>query len=222
MRARWAFGGMLAAGLLGTAAPTLAGEQPMLPFEEFVEVSIDRSRLLRFDDSVGRIIEPRIDRLLRSGDILGDRVLLKNQVAVYFPDGFIVSSKAEFHTYRPIDGLMPWNVYYRDQIEPNPRYGRISEFDRLLGGACAEIPYASGRTRQQPGDSFARMRLNRSGVLSLVLDAPGRYDYLTNETSNSLTVTSAVDTYYLGDPRLVAKLVKECQRAGVAIRVGQR
>jgi len=214
---------MLAAALLGVAAPAQAGDQPMLPFEEFVEVSIDRSRLLRFDDSVGRIIEPRIERLLRSGDILGDRVLLKNQVAVYFPNGFIVSSKAEFHTYRPVDGLMPWDVYYRDQIELNPRYGRIGEFDRLLGSSCAEVPYFGGRSpRQQQGESYARMRINRHGVLSLVLDTPGRYDYLTHEPSNSLTVTSAVDSYYLGDPGLVAKLTKDCQRAGVSIRASRR
>jgi hypothetical protein len=117
--------------------------------------------------------------------------------------------------------MMPWEVYYRDQIEPNPRYQRINEFDRLLGGACAEVPYLRGRGRQQ-GDSYARMRINRHGVLSLVLDAPGRYDYLTHETSNSFTVTSAVDTYYLGDPRLVAKLLKDCQRAGVSVRASQR
>ncbi|MDP6953802.1 MAG: hypothetical protein QGF53_13695 [Alphaproteobacteria bacterium] len=222
MKALWALRGAFVAALLAATAPVQAGDQPMLPFEEFVEVSIDRSKWLRYDDSVGRILEPRIERLLRSGDVLGDRVLLKNQVAVYFPNGFIVSSKAEFHTYRPIDGLMPWNVYYRDQIEPNPRYERINEFDRLLGNSCAEVPYFRGRSPQRNGESFARMRINPHGVLSLVLDMPGRYDYLTNEASKSLTVTSAVDSYYLGDPGLVAKLVKDCQRAGVSIRASRR
>jgi|TARA_B100002003_G_scaffold159411_1_gene147932 hypothetical protein len=221
MRARRALDGVFVLALLSITTPAQTGDQPILPFEEFVEISIDRSKLLRFDDSVGRILEPRIERLLRSGDILGDRVLLKNQVAVYFPNGSIVSSKAEFHTYRPIDGLMPWNVYYRDQIEPNPRYERIKEFDRLLGTACAEIPYLMARGRQR-GDSFARLRVNRHGVLSLVLDSPGRYDYLTHETSNSYAVTSAVDSYYLGDPRIVTNLIKDCQRAGTSIHVGQR
>jgi hypothetical protein len=207
-----------------TAGTALAADQPLLPFEGYAAFDLDRKAMLRFDDSTGRIPAARIERLLRSGPILGDRLLLKNEVAVYFPDGHIVSSKAEFHTYRPLPGLMPWHVYSRDQIEPNSRYALVEELDRLLGPACAETAYLKGRQRQG-GTSYARLRIDRHEVLSLVIDSPGRYDYLTDQTSRSYSVTSALDPYYLGDPGVVGELVAQCrERRGAVkqVRAGER
>ena len=194
-----------------------AGDRPMVPFEQSAAVKVDSRSMLRFDDFAGRIGDSRIKRLLRSGDILGDRVLLENDVAVYFPDGHIVSAKAEFHSHRPTGGLFPWNVYSAAQIEPNPAYQYRAEFDSLLGPACAESVYLKGGNRRG-GDSYARLRINPQHVLSLELDTPGRYDGLTGETTRSYTVTSALDPYYLGDPAVVQQLMDACiasQRAAI-------
>jgi hypothetical protein len=206
--------GFLAMFVVGSAA---AGEQPLVPFEQSAAFKIDSRAMLRFDDFAGRIGDSRIKRLLRSGDILGDRVLLMNNVAVYFPDGHIVSAKAEFHSHRPVAGLMPWNVYSAAQIEPNPNYQYHAEFDSLLGPACAETVYLKGGARNG-GDSYARLRINRQHVLSLELETPGRYDRLSGEKTRSYTVTSALDPYYLGDPGLVQQLMDVCidsQRAAI-------
>lgn len=226
MGARRRWGSVIAASALAIGAATAAtgagaGEQPMLPFEVYSEIAVDASTRLRFDDFAGKIFDARIERLLRSGNILGDRVMLRNQIAVYFPDGHIVSSTAEFHTYRPLPGLQPWNVYYRDQIEINPHYGRIGELDDLVGATCAEMPYLRGRARRGGGESFARLRINRHGVISLVLDSPGRYDYLTDEPSRSFNVVSAVDVYYLGDPAIVQPLIEACRRDGVTVKTAR-
>ncbi|HEX9647924.1 MAG TPA: hypothetical protein VGB88_10525 [Alphaproteobacteria bacterium] len=187
----------------------LAGGQAVLPFEQSAAYKVDSRSVLHFDDYAGKITDQRIKRLLRSGDILGDRVLLQNDVAVYFPDGHIVSAKAEFHTYRPVAGLFPWNVYSAVQVEPNPNYQYRSEFDALLGPACAETVYSKG-SKRRPGESYARLRINRQNVLSLELDSPGLYDYLTGEPSRSYTVTSALDPYYLGDAQVVQQLMNTC------------
>lgn len=211
----WRLSAWLMAACL-TAGTALAADRPLLPFEGHAAIGLDRKAMLRFDDSTGRIPDARIERLLRSGRILGDRVLLKNQVAVYFPDGHIVSSKAEFHTYRPVAGLMPWHVYTRRQIEPNPRYALVEELDRLLGPVCAETAYLKGR-RRHGGASYARVRINRERVLSLEIDSPGRYDYLTHQSSRSYTVTSALDPYYLGDPAVVGELLAQCRERSGAV-----
>lgn len=213
---------LMAACMAGGAA--LAGERPLLPFEAYPAVDLGGKAMLRFDDSTGKIPDARIERLLRSGPILGDRLLLKNEIAVYFPDGHIVSSKAEFHTYRPLPGLMPWHVYTRDQIEPNPRYALVAELDRLLGPVCAETVYLKGRQRQE-GASYARFRINHQGVLTLEIDSPGLYDYLSHEASRSYTVTSALDPYYLGDPGVVGDLAAQCRERRGAVeqaRAGAR
>lgn len=206
------------------AGTALAAEWPPLPFEGHAAIDLDRNAMLRFDDSASKIPEARIERLLRSGAILGDRVLLKNQVAVYFPDGHIVSSKVEFHTFRPLPGLLPWHVYSRDQIEPNPRYALVEELDRLLGPVCAGTAYLKGR-RRHGGARYARLRISRHGVLSLEIDSPGRYDYLTHQPSRSYTVTSALDSHYLGVPEVVRELATQCREGSGAVdqaRAGER
>lgn len=197
---------LLAMVVAGGAA---AGDRVVVPFEQSAAVVLDGRSMLYFDDSSGRIGDHRIKRLLRSGDILGDRVLLKNNVAIYFPDGHIVSAKAEFHSHRPHAGLFPWNVYSAAQIEPNPAYQYRAEFDALLGSPCAEVVYLKAGGRRS-GDSIARLRINRQNVLSLELDTPGRYDRLTGQSTRSYTVTSALDPYYLGDPVVVQQLMDAC------------
>ena len=141
-----------------------------------------------------------------------------NEVAVYFPDGHIVSTKVEFHNYRPIGNLMAWHVYTVDQVEPNPRYSMIDQLDSVFGHACAETLYIRGSHRRGGGESYARLRRNRHGFTTFELDTPGRYDYLTGETSRSYTLTSALDNYYLGDPQVVQTLMENCRSGGPAKR----
>jgi len=196
-----------------SAGVAQAADQPVIPFETHANVAIDEATMLRFDDYAGKIPDNRIKRLMRSGPILGDRVLLNNDVAVYFPDGHIVSTKVEFHNYRPVGNLMAWNVYTVDQVEPNPRYTMIDQLDAVFGHACAETVYIRGSNRRS-GESYARLRRNRHGITTFELDSPGRYDYLTGETTRSYTLTSAMDPHYLGDPQVVQALTENC-RPGV-------
>jgi len=195
------------------ATAARAGNAPVLPFEAVSEVPVPKSQRLRFDDYAGLIPDSRIKRLLRSGPILGDRVLLQNNVAVYFPDGHIVSSKVEFHSYRPVGDLMAWNVHYRREIEPDPRYALVAKLDELVGPVCAETPYLRGLARRDEDarESFARLRISGDGVITYEIESPGLYDYLTKEVSRSFTLTSALDTYYLGDPEIVQTLLAECR-----------
>ena len=58
--------------------------------------------------------------------------------------------------------------------------------------ACAETVYTRGSNRRG-GESFARLRRNDHGILTFELDTPGRYDYLTGQTTRSYTLTSAID-----------------------------
>jgi len=190
-----------------------AADKPVIPFENYSKVALDETSMLRFDDYAGKIPDSRIKRLMRSGPILGDRVLLRNDVAVYFPDGHIVSTKVEFHNYRPVGNLMAWHVYTVDQVEPEPRYTMIDQFDSVYGQACAQTLYVRGSDRRG-GESFARLRRNGHGIVTFELDTPGRYDYLTGETTRSYTMTSALDPYYLGDPQVIQALSDSC-RSGV-------
>ncbi len=217
MSKKYATMSLLVLGLsAGIAQAPLAADKPIIPLETHAAVSIDETAMLRFDDYAGKIPDSRIKRLMRSGPILGDRVLLKNEVAVYFPDGHIVSTKIEFHNYRPVGNLEAWNVYTADQIEPNPRYGMVNQMDNVFGHACAETVYTRGSNRRG-GESFARLRRNDHGILTFELDTPGRYDYLTGEATRSYTLTSAIDPYYLGDPQVVRALADTCRSAGTAI-----
>lgn len=200
-----------------SAGAVQAADKPIIPFETHAEVSLDERSMLRFDDYAGKIPDRRIKRLMRSGPILGDRVMLMNDVAVYFPDGHIVSTKVEFHNYRPIGNLMAWHVYTVDQVEPNPRYDMIDQRDSVFGHVCAETLYVRGSARRGGGESYARLRKNRHGIMTFELDSPGRYDYLTGESSRSFTLTSALDTYYLGDPQVVQTLMESC-RSGVPVK----
>ncbi len=202
-------------GVGAVVAPAFAGGKPIVPFEHLAKVALDEKSKLHYDDYAGKISEARIKRLLRSGPILGDRVLLQIDVAIYFPDGHVVSSKTEFHSYKPIGDLMPWNVYYRKQIEPNGRYALVAELDAIVGPPCAETKYLKGRGRQV-GDSYARMRFSKSGVMTFEIEAPGRYDYLTGEITRSYTLTSAIDPYYLGDQVVVHALIDAC-RSGTGV-----
>lgn len=211
MSLKYAGLGLVILGL--SSAMGHAADMPVIPFETHAEVPLDEASMLRFDDYAGKIPDSRIKRLMRSGPILGDRVLLMNEVAVYFPDGHIVSTKVEFHNYRPVGNLMAWHVYTADQVEPNPRYTMINQFDVVYGEACAETLYVRGSERRG-GESYARLRHNGQGILTFELDTPGRYDYLTGETTRSYTMTSALDPYYLGDPQVVRELRENC-RAGV-------
>ena len=211
-----------AVALLGVCSATSvlhAGDSPAVPFEHLAKVALDKNSMLHYDDYAGKIAEERIKRLLRSGPILGDRILLNNDVAIYFPDGHVVSSKTEFHSFRPIGILMPWDVYYRNQIEPNPRYGLVAELDAIVGPPCAETKYLKASDRQT-SDSYARMRFSKTGVMTFEIDSSGRYDYLTGEITRSYVLTSAIDPYYLGDQVVVQALIDAC-RSGGAIKAAQ-
>jgi hypothetical protein len=213
-------GAIALVGACAIAEIALAADQPTVPFEHLSKISLNEKSRLHYDDYAGKISDSRIKRLLRSGPILGDRVLLRNDVSVYFPDGHIVSSQTEFHSFKPKGDLRPWDVYYRRQIEPNPRYARVAEFDQVLGPVCAETQYLKARGHES-GESFTRMRISKSGVMTFEIDTPGRYDYLTGEITRSYTLTSAINPYYLGDLVVAQSLIDACHSGSGALEAAE-
>ncbi|WP_245881324.1 hypothetical protein [Thalassospira marina] len=180
-----------------------AGEPtPVVPFEKLFAKERGDSKVLRFNGFSGEIPNKRIKALLRSGPILGDRVLLSEDVAVYFPDGYIVQSQARLAKYVPSPGLKPNQVLSRNNLVKNPRYNLVSEFDGVLGRECARVAYADG---------FASLRINRSGVMSLITEGPGIFDAVLGENTTTYDITSAVKPVFMGNKGLVPDLIRLCQ-----------
>ncbi|MDJ0684957.1 MAG: hypothetical protein QNJ84_09670 [Alphaproteobacteria bacterium] len=193
----------VAALALTEAKPTLASDGPELPFERYLGSGEGGKPVLRFNDFSGRITGDRIKALLRSGEILGDRVLLQNGSAVYFPEGYIVSSSIAFDRYRPKDGVPESSVDSPDDLELNPTYDLTNSFDQVLGPVCAET---AGKS---PGTTV-RLRKNASGVVSLVEATPGRYNAVSGEESVGYRVLSATAAPFLPQNNAVQSMLSEC------------
>lgn len=183
--------------------PVEASPDPALPFEPYFAKTRGGGPALRFNDFSGRISEARIKALLRSGTILGDKVLLQNGTAVYFPEGYIVSASTSLQQFRPKNGKRAKAVRSPDDLERNPDYGLIDRFDGLLGPVCAEGPGAS------PG-TMVRVRQSERGVLSVVIIGPGRFDALLGEKTVGYRVTSALNAAYLEIDAMTESLIGDC------------
>ncbi len=178
-----------------------ADKTPVVPFERYFADLRGDGKTLRFNAFSGEIPGTRIKELLRSGQVIGDRILLAEDVAVYFPDGYIVQSQANFAKYVPKYGVKPSEVSGRDDLVENPRYALINRFDVILGRECARTEYANG---------FAALRIKPDGVMSLVLETAGHFDALVDEQTKAYTVTSAVQPVFIGNQGLVPDLIAQC------------
>lgn len=176
---------------------------PVMPFEKYYADLRGDGKFLRFNAFSGDIPGKRIKALLRSGQVVGDRVLLSEDVAVYFPDGYIVQSQARFGKYIPKRGIPAGSVVKADHLMENPRYALVKNFDQILGKECARSEYANG---------FAALRIKRDGVMSLVLETSGLYDPLVDEQTTTYTVTSAVQPVFIGNQGLMPELLAQCGR----------
>lgn len=180
-----------------------ADNTPVVPFEKYFADLRGDGKYLRFNAFSGDIPGKRIKALLRSGQVIGDRILLSEDVAVYFPDGYIVQSQARFGKYIPKTGITAGGVVKRDHLTENPRYALIERFDSILGKECARTEYANG---------FAALRIKTDGVMSLVLETSGLYDALVDEHTTTYSVTSAVQPVFMGNQGLVPDLIAKCGR----------
>ncbi|KZB64532.1 hypothetical protein AUP42_01100 [Thalassospira lucentensis] len=180
-----------------------ADKTPPVPFEKLYAAERGDGKYLSFNVFSGEIPGKRIKALLRSGQVVGDRILLAEDVAVYFPDGYIVQSQVRFGKYIPRAGLIAGAVAKRDHLVENPRYALVEQFDQILGKECARTEYANG---------FAALRIKSDGVMSLVMETAGLYDPLVNEATTTYTVTSAVQPVFIGNQGLVPDLMKICGR----------
>lgn len=175
---------------------------PPLPYETyFAKYRADRA-VLKFNDFSGKINAKRIKKLLRSGRVLGDRVLLDNNLAVYFPEGYIVSSTMRLDQFRPKKGLTAKKITSTKDIEVNPDYALVNLMDEHLGEVCAEIT-TSDQVK-------ASVRKNRDGILSLVKQTSGRFDYLVGEQSEAFEITSALKPSYLSSNHEIQRAVSKC------------
>jgi hypothetical protein len=180
-----------------------ADKTPVVPFERYFAELRGDGKTLRFNAFSGEIPGTRIKELLRSGQVIGDRILLAEDVAVYFPDGYIVQSQTNFTKYVPKIGVKPSAVDDREDLVENPRYALVERFDTILGRECARTEYANG---------FAALRIKPDGVMSLVLETAGHFDALVNEQTTAYTVTSAVQPDFIGNQGLVPDLMAKCGR----------
>lgn len=200
-------GVVLALAVAATAAMTpaanAADKTPVVPFERYFADLRGDGKTLRFNAFSGEIPGKRIKQLLRSGQVIGDRILLAEDVAVYFPDGYIVQSQTHFGKYIPKAGLKPGAVSDRDHLMENPRYALVERFDTILGRECARTEYANG---------FASLRMKPDGVMSLVLETAGYFDALVDEHTKAYSVTSAVQPVFIGNQGLVPELMAQCGR----------
>ncbi|MCC9622531.1 hypothetical protein LPB41_12585 [Thalassospira sp. MA62] len=199
---RAAVAAMLLSGV-GISVAHAADRTPAVPFEKYYASLRGDGNFLRFNAFSGDIPGKRIKALLRSGKVVGDRVLLSEDVAVYFPDGYIVQSQARFGKYIPKPGVMSADVVKRDDLMENPRYALVSEFDRVLGRECARTEYANG---------YAALRIKSDGVVSLVMETSGLFDPLMDEQTTTYSITSAVQPVFIGNQGLVPALIAECGR----------
>ena len=184
-------------------AARAADKTPIVPFERYYADLRGDGKTLRFNAFSGEIPGKRIKELLRSGQVIGDRILLAEDVAVYFPDGYIVQSQTHFSKYVPKRGVKPSAVSGRSDLVENPRYVLVERFDTILGHECARTEYANG---------FAALRLKSDGVMSLVLETAGHFDSIVGEQTKAYAVTSAVQPVFIGNQGLVPNLMSQCRR----------
>ena len=197
----------LGVAMMAVVAPPVAQSAdvtPVMPFEKYFADQRGDGKFLRFNAFSGDIPGKRIKALLRSGQVIGDRILLSEDVAVYFPDGYIVQSQTRLGKYIPKKGLKATTVVKRDHLMENPRYALVEHFDQILGKECARSEYANG---------FAALRIKRDGVMSLVLETSGLYDPLVDEQTITYTVTSAVQSVFIGNQGLMPELLLKCGRS---------
>lgn len=175
---------------------------PPLPFETYFAKDRTDSDVLKFNDFSGKIKAQRIKKLLRSGPILGDRVLLDNNLAVYFPEGYIVSSTMHIEQFRPKNGMSEKQIKSANDIEMNPEYDLVNKIDHHLGKVCAEIP--------SPENQKTRLRRNEEGILSLVKRTQGRFDKILGKQSEDVMVISALEPHYLSSDRKIQLVASNC------------
>ncbi|WP_336080646.1 hypothetical protein [Thalassospira sp. CH_XMU1448-2] len=200
-------GGVILALAMASAATTpaaiAADITPVVPFEKYYADQRGDGKYLRFNAFSGEIPGKRIKALLRSGQVIGDRILLSEDVAVYFPDGYIVQSQVRFGKYIPTSSVQPGSISKREHLTENPRYALVERFDTILGRECARTEYANG---------FAALRIKPDGVVSLVLETSGLYDQIMDEHTTTYNVTSAVQPVFIGNQGLVPELMAKCGR----------
>ena len=189
--------------ICGGQAVTAAADKPLIPFESYFAGKRTNGEALQFNDFSGKIPGDRIKALLRSGNVLGDRVLLQNGIAVYFPEGYIVSASMTLDEYQPKSGMNIDTVRSSSDLEPNPNYHLVGQFEHLLGPVCAEtsgaVPGTKIRARQKP-----------NGVLSVIQIGPGQFDSFSGETSVGYQIVSAIEAPFLGGDAIVVDLVERC------------
>jgi hypothetical protein len=174
---------------------------PSLPFEQYFASLRGDQDVLKFNDFSGKIKAQRIKKLLRSGPVLGDRVLLQNNTAVYFPEGYIVSATAQFEKWRPKTGLTIDHVSSARDIEINPDYRLVENIDSQLGRVCAELP--------SPTQTL-QFRKTTDGMFSLVRKTKGRFDHLLGEQSETVVITSALNPSYLSNDKRLQEMASRC------------
>ncbi len=176
---------------------------PALPFENYFAAKRADHEILKFNDFSGKIKAQRIKKLLRSGSILGDRVLLKNNTAIYFPEGYIVSSTLRIEQWRPKNRVHPKQIYSVNDVESNPDFRLIQEIDQHLGKVCAIVPSHDQKLS-------TRLRKLPNGVISLVQRVRGRLDKIIGKPSEDVIITSSLNPTYISSDIAIQKMASSC------------
>lgn len=200
---------VLIAGSLSTdaAAQSRGAKHPMapIPFEqERASARGDRAVLLLNEDA-SRIPGHRIVELPIINGKMGEHARLDDSVEIFFPFGRILTATTEFHKYKPnplnaeasSDGIV-------SDAQPDPRYTRVKQFDRMLGPVCAS---------ETNGDGRVELRQHDNNTLSLVRVLPAQVKGPTADEAPSYKVISSMEVRFLArqDPT-ADRLWSQCKR----------
>lgn len=189
------------------AAQSRGPKHPMapIPFEqERASARGDRALLLLNEDA-SRIPGHRIVELPIINGKMGEHARLDDSVEIFFPFGRILTATTEFHKYKPnaagteasSDGIVA-------DAQPDPRYSRVKQFDRMLGPVCAS---------EANGDARLELRRHDNSTLSLVQVLPAQVKGPTADEAPSYRVISSMEIRFLARQEPAAdRLWRICQR----------
>ena len=187
----------------GAKAKTAAAKPPtaIIPFEAQRAEQRGDKLVLRLNDDATVIPSKRIREVPIVDGRMGEHAELDG-VKLYFPFGRIVSAQTTFEKFRDLGASMGPN---NARFVPDPNYGQVAHFDRVLGTVCAT------ETVGQYPVQVAEMRINRDKAISYVLSMPGPKDPSTGEETKAYHVVSVMEAGWLEKLPQALRMHKDCQ-----------
>ncbi len=188
---------------IGVELAQRVAKGPALPFEaDFAQRRHDRA-ILSFNDHIATVPGNRIRDVPVVNGRMGDRVVVNEGTALYFPVGYLVTATYRFDKLRPRSGVTA--VGQASDLQPNPDFALVGRFDAELGPVCAV-------TEDKANSMRVEFRIKAgSKILSVVLDEPGRYDAIAKDKSRSYVLFAGTEERYMVNDTLTRRLLSHCK-----------